>query len=201
MRFWVMAGLAGLAALSLAACNKAGSAGGGAASSAAAGAGPAAPPGPLTPDQIPHRKPGLWKLTMSMDGAQPGPGGMQVCVDAASEARESFAAQHMPNARCDTPQFTRNLDGSLSFTGGCNMGPNGKVQSTGVVTGDFNSSYTSTIKSVTSGGPMADMNGNHTMVVTATWTGPCAPGQVGGDIILANGMKVHPHQAEAGGGE
>jgi hypothetical protein len=199
MRIMVMAGLAGLAAVSLAACNKAGSASGGA-SSASAGAAPAAS-GPLTPDHIPHRKPGLWKQTMAMDGQPPGPGGMQICVDDASEARTSVAAQHIPGAHCTPPQFSRNLDGSVSFTDSCDMGANGKEQSTGVLKGDFSSGYTVTVNYTMSGTPIASMNGAHTMVMTGVWTGPCAPGQVGGDIILANGMKIHAHHAETGGGQ
>jgi hypothetical protein len=32
------------------------------------------------------------------------------------------------------------------------------------------------------------MNGNHTMTVTAKWTGPCPAGQRGGDMTMPNGM-------------
>lgn len=201
MRIMVMAGLAGLAAVSLAACNKPGPASGGGAPATVASAAPVAT-GPLTADQIPHRKPGLWKQTIAMDGAPAGPDATQLCVDAASEARMSMAAQHIPGAHCASPQFSRNLDGSLSFTESCDMGSNGKIQTSGVMKGDFDSGYTATINSTTSGSPIAAMNGAHTMVVTATWTGPCAPGQVGGDMVLANGMKISAtHHAEGGGGE
>jgi hypothetical protein len=179
----------GIAIVSLAACNRSGST----ASDAAPAAGNAAAPasGPLAADQIPHRKPGLWKQTIAMDGGAPGPGFTELCVDADSEARMSLAAQHIPGAHCDSPQFTRNLDGTLAFTGACDMGANGKVLTTGTLKGDFNSGYTATMTSTTSGSPVAAMNGAHTMVITAAWTGPCAPGQVGGDMILANGMKMN----------
>jgi hypothetical protein len=182
-------GLSALSIVSLVACNGSGSAGG-ASSAATVAAGP--PSGPLTAGQIPHRKPGLWKQTIAMDGAAAGPGFTELCVDAASEAQMSMAAQNIPGAHCEAPQFTRNLDGTLTFTGSCDMGSNGKVQTTGTLKGDFNSGYTATIASTTSGSPVPAMNGAHTMVITAVWTGPCAPGQVGGDMILANGMKVNP---------
>jgi hypothetical protein len=186
MRILFAAGLAGLAVVSLAACNKSGSA----ANSSAAGGGPAAA-GPLTIAQIPPRKPGLWKQTMVMDGAPTGGGIIQLCVDAASEAKMNIAAQNMPGAKCAPPQFNRAADGTISFTNACDMGANGKIQTSGTIKGDFNSGYVATIASTTSGAPYAAMNGAHTMVVTATWTGPCAPGQTGGDMIMPNGMKVN----------
>jgi Protein of unknown function (DUF3617) len=194
MRILIAAGLTGMALVSLAACNKSAPAGGGAASSAAA-SGMAVAAGPLSVDQLPHRKPGLWKQTMSMDGGPAGPGASQLCVDAASEAKLSLAAQNVPGAKCDTPRFTRNLDGSLSFSGGCDMGANGKTQTTGTIRGDFDSGYTSTMSTSMTGSPVAAMNGVHTMVITATWTGPCAPGQTGGDMILPNGMTVNASKA------
>jgi hypothetical protein len=195
MRTVLAAGLLALSIGSLAACNRSGSTASDASSPGGNAAAPA--PGPLTADQVPHRKPGLWKQTIAMDGAPAGPGFTELCVDAASEAKMSLAAQNVSGAHCDTPQFTRNLDGTLSFTGGCNMGSNGKVQTTGTLKGDFNSGYTATIASTTSGSPLAAMNGAHTMVITARWTGPCAPGQVGGDMILANGMKINPLRSAA----
>ncbi|HEY3887922.1 MAG TPA: DUF3617 family protein [Caulobacteraceae bacterium] len=187
MRIPLAAGLAGLAAVSLAACNKPGAAAG---SSAAAGAGPAAA-GPLSVDQFPHRKPGLWTQTMAMDGAPTGAGAIQLCVDAASEARMNMAAQNIAGAKCATPRFNRALDGAITFTNSCDMGAGGKIQTTGTIKGDFNSGYVATMASTTTGAPMAAMNGAHTMVVTASWTGPCAPGQTGGDMILPDGMKVN----------
>jgi hypothetical protein len=192
MRILFAAGLTGLAIVSLAACNKPGAAAGpgAAGSSAAADASPAAA-GPLSLDQIPHRKPGLWSQTMSMAGAPAGAGTIQLCVDAASEAKMNIAAQNAPGAKCATPQFNRGLDGTISFTSSCDMGANGKVQTTGTIKGDFDSSYVATIATETTGAPYAQMNGAHTMVVTATRTGPCAPGQVGGDMILPNGMKIN----------
>jgi hypothetical protein len=194
MRTVLAVGLATLSIASLAACSRSGSTASDASSLASNAAAPAS--GPLTADQIPHRKPGLWKQTIAMDGA-PGRGFTQLCVEANSEAKMSVAAQSVAGAHCVTPRFTRNLDGTLSFTGSCDMGANGKVQSTGTLKGDFNSGYTATITSTTSGSPVADMNGAHTMVITATWIGPCAPGQVGGDMILANGMTINPLRSAA----
>jgi hypothetical protein len=192
MRILIATGLAGVALVSLAACNKPAA---GNSATAAGGAAPAA--GPLSIDQMPQRKPGLWKQTMVMDGAPSGAGAIQLCVDAASEAKMNIAAQNIAGAKCDKPRFTRALDGSIAFSNSCDMGSNGKMQTSGTIKGDFNSGYVATVATTTSGSPMAQMNGAHTMVINATWTGPCAPGQTGGDMILPNGMTVNATKALA----
>ena len=63
--------------------------------------------GPLSADQMPHRRPGLWSQTISMDGAPADGPGTQLCVDADSEAKMSIAAQNIPGAHCPPPQLSR----------------------------------------------------------------------------------------------
>ena len=41
------------------------------------------------------------------------------------------------------------------------------------------------------------MNGHHTADIEAKWAGPCPVGMKGGDIELANGMKVGSHSLKA----
>jgi len=183
MRVTIAAGLTGLALISLAACGKPGASNG---SAPAASASATAPGGPAA---MPQRKPGLWEQAIGMDGPPSGPP-LKLCVDAASEAQMSAFAQHIPGATCSPPQMTHNLDGSMNMSESCDMGANGKSATTGVVKGDFNSSYTVTMDTQISGSPMAAMNGDHKMTITATWTGPCAPGQRGGDMIRPDG-SVH----------
>jgi uncharacterized protein DUF3617 len=188
MRVPITAALTGVALVALCACNKPAPAN--AAEAVAPASATTAAPGPLAAGQMPHRRPGLWKQVMTMDGAAPAGPGMQLCIDAASEARMSAFAQRMPGAgHCPPAQFTRNLDGTMSFSESCDTGANGKASTTGVINGDFNSGYTETMDTQYSGSPVAQLNGAHKMIITATWLGPCAPGQKGGDIILANGMK------------
>jgi hypothetical protein len=202
MRLMTATSLAAASLLLLAGCGKPAPKAGGEAASTAAGPAPAAP-GPLTPQQIPHRKPGLWEQAVSMDGTGVGGPTMKLCVDEQSEAKMSLAAQNMPGAHCGTPVFTRNLDGSLSFTGSCDMGEGGKVQTVGTVKGDFNSSYTVSIDSERTGSPVEAMNGKHKMTVTATRLGDCAAGQKGGDMVMANGATINmlDHAPAPGGGE
>jgi hypothetical protein len=139
---------------------------------------------------MPHRKPGLWKTQISMDGDATGPGNT-LCVDAASEAKMNMLAQHVPGADCTAPQMSRNLDGSITFTSSCDMGANGKIASTGTLHGDFGSTITVDSTTQTSGSQIAAMNGVHKMTMTSTWSGACPPDQKGGDITLANGMKMN----------
>jgi hypothetical protein len=196
MRHYIAAGLTGLALVSLAACGKSATTAGGSSS-----AGAPAASGPVSLSQFPARKPGLWQQVMAMDGPASGPG-FKLCIDAASDARMSAFARRSPGAKCSPAQMTRNLDGSIGVTETCDMGASGKASTTGVIKGDFNSSYTVTMDSQISGSPMAQMNGDHKMIITATWLGPCAPGQKGGDMIFPNGMvrNTLDDQSSASGG-
>ena len=180
------------AVVALAACSKPAPTAAAPGSAPAAASAPASAPGPLTVNQFPHRKPGLWRQVMTMDGTAPAGPGMQLCVDEASEAKMSAVAQRMPGgAHCPPAQFTRNLDGSIRFTESCDTGANGKTSTTGVIKGDFNSGYTEEIDTHYSGSPVAQLNGDHKMTITATWVGACAAGQKGGDVIMPGGQKMN----------
>jgi hypothetical protein len=183
------ASFVGASLILLSACGK--SAPGGSTASAPTAAAPSAAAGPLSLDQVPRRRPGLWTQTMAMQGAPAGPPSMQICVDADSEAKMSVAAQKIPDAHCDSPSFSRNLDGTLNFSTSCDMGANGKAQTSGVIKGDFQSSYTMDMNTKYSGSPVQSLNGDHKMTISATRVGDSAPGQRGGDMILANGMKMN----------
>ena len=196
MRVLIVTALAGVALVCLAACNKHPAAGDAAASSGASVASaPAAPAGPVTIQSIPHRKPGLWSQTMTMSGAPSQMPSLKICVDEASEAKTSLLVQQNRDSKCGSPQLTRNLDGSITFTTHCDMGAVGKIDTSGTVKGDFNSAYTVDMTSTTTGGA-AGVSATQHIALTATRVGDCAPGQTGGDIILANGMKLNAlHQS------
>ena len=179
---------ASLAVLALAACQKAPPA----APASGAPAPASAAAGPLAAQDLPHRKPGLWRQTMTMEGAPSGMPATSICVDEASEAKMSvIGRQTAADAKCDPPKISRGLDGALSYSSHCDMGAMGQSDSQGTITGDFNSQYQVVIDTKVSGASTAEMNGEHKMTITAAWTGPCAPGQKGGDIILPNGMKMN----------
>jgi hypothetical protein len=187
--------LAGACLLSIAACNKPAPASGAssaAAPSQAASATPAAPAaGPISAENLPHRKPGLWRQTMAMEGVEHAMPATEFCIDAASEAKMSLMGQQMSKDHCQAPQFNRNLDGSLSFTSACDFEGGGKTTSKGTISGDFDSSYKVAIDSTTTGGTAGMDQHERKMTITATWEGPCAPDQKGGDIILPGGRKMN----------
>jgi hypothetical protein len=201
MRIAIAACLTGVAIVSLAACSKP-AAGNGTQTAASGAAGAAGATGAMPISQFPHRKPGLWRQVMAMEGVAAGPG-TQLCVDEASEAKlVALGQQGAAGLHCPPATFTRNPDGTIGFSETCDLGATGKTTTTGVIRGDFNSSYTEDMSTQFSGGSTPASSGVHKMTITATWTGPCAPGQRGGDMIFANGMKrnmLDDRPASAGG--
>jgi hypothetical protein len=183
MRLLIAAGLAGAAIASLAACNKAPQASSGAtAPPSAVTATPSA--GPLAAQDMPHRKAGLWRTTVALEGMAQTMPATETCVDAASEAKMSMLGQQMGRQHCQVPQISRSLDGSIRFDSSCDLGPAGRSVSSGTITGDFNTSYKMVIETTTTGGPSGPRNGANKMTVAATWVGPCAADQRGGDVIM-----------------
>jgi hypothetical protein len=191
MRVLITGILASAAVLSVAACNK--PAAGGSAAAPAATAAPAAPAsGPISLQNLPHRRPGLWRQTMVMEGMPQGMPETQLCIDAPSEAKMSLMGQQVSREHCETPQFSRNLDGSITFSSTCDFGgAAGKTVSHGTISGDFNSSYTTVIDSTHSGGAGSEANSTHKMTITSTRIGECQPGQKGGDMIMPGGRTMN----------
>jgi hypothetical protein len=180
MRVLVPLLLIGAAAAGLAACNR----------PAASGA---AAPGaqPLALNDMPHRKAGLWRQTMHMEGVDRPMPAIEACTDEASEAKLNLLGQHKSKDLCQNQDFSRSPDGSIHFSVSCDLGAHGRTASTGTISGDFASHYRIAMASKTTGAPLAQMNSEHKMVIDATWIGPCAPGQRGGDMIMADGRKVN----------
>jgi hypothetical protein len=184
--------LAGAALLSIAACNKQTSAPVGAAQAASATAAPAAAAaGRITADALPHRKAGLWRQTMVMEGVNQAMPAVEMCVDAVSETKMALLGQQMNKEHCKPPQLSRNLDGSISFTGDCDFGAGGRTQTKGTMSGDFNSSYKTVLESTHVGSAGGPGGADRRMTITATWVGACAPGQKGGDVIMPGGQKMN----------
>ena len=183
MRLLIAAGLAGATIASLAACNKAPQSSSGATSPpSAVAAAPSA--GPLAAQGFPHRKAGLWRTTMALEGMPQAMPATEVCVDAASEAKMWMLGQQTGREHCQTPQISRAPDGSIRFSSSCDLGSAGRTVSSGTITGDFNTSYKMVIETTTTGGPSGPRNGGNKMTMTATWVGRCAADQRGGDAII-----------------
>ncbi len=125
------------------------------------------------PQPLPHQKVGLWQNDMVTAGQHVS---SRMCVDAASQAQTSvFGAELRRDRKCQN-QLTHNADGSWTDVSTC-QSPEGGMQTSRVdVSGDFNSKYTMTLRSPPNAAPLFKMS--------ATWIGPCSPGQRGGDMIM-----------------
>lgn len=190
MRAAVTVVLASALALSVAACNpdkkKEDS-------PAAPGDAPAAAPStpaavPTGPEGLPRRQPGLWESSISVSGEDRATT-TQICLDAATEARQSVWGGEMSREMCQKYEINRQLDGSFTFASTCNMGTGGVTRSEGRATGDLTSNYTIRMKSTTSGAELAMLNRDSEFTVTSRRVGACKPGQRGGDMIM-NGRVV-----------
>jgi hypothetical protein len=186
----------------LAACQKAAAPASSSAASATSAAPAASAPasGAIAPADLPRRKAGLWKQTVSMEGPQAGMAPtIEMCVDPATESRMASLGQQMGKDRCSSQTFSRNLDGSISFNATCKTGAGGTMVTKGTITGDFNSSYKVAIDSQMTGASVAAANGEHKVEMTATWEGPCPDGEKAGDatMIMPDGSKMKmPNMAE-----
>lgn len=192
MRADILIPSAVVALVALAACQKAPTAG-------ATQAGASSGPTPAAATTLPHRRSGLWQQTISRDGKSGAMGAMKICIDEALETKASGLGQDLLNhgkagAACGQHQVSRALDGSFSFSSTCKLGDGGTVVTKGVATGDFSADYHVHLESDIHGAPMAQMNGHHATDLDARWLGPCPSGMAGGDVELANGMRLDTHK-------
>jgi hypothetical protein len=128
---------------------------------------------------VPHQRVGLWESSMMMAGK---PFTTQSCVSEESQAKMSVFSSQLRQKNCKSSQVAHNMDGSWTSTSTCTFGGHERT-SRAQLTGDFNSKITMVM--YTNGSSTPDMN------MTMTWMGPCKPGMKGGDVWMANGMKMN----------
>ncbi|WP_293376383.1 DUF3617 family protein [Phenylobacterium sp.] len=179
--------ICGVAALALAGCSKkdAGTpaaAGSGAEATAPA---PASAPSPLAP---PLRKAGLWTQTVTSAKATQS---IKMCLDEAVQKKMQLWGQSMGKSDCQEHSFKPHPGGGWDFHSVCKLGESGTVTSDGSATGDFNSHYTVTLTSTTTGSPMPQANGEHKTVMEASWSGPCPADMKPGDMEMPGGFKIN----------
>jgi Protein of unknown function (DUF3617) len=179
------AALAAMACLS--ACQKpaansaaANSATGGSTSTASASSGST---GNLSPGDMPHAKPGMWKMTMT-NSMMPKPIEYSHCVTPEEASKTDWTGKGH-DSHCSTPNLSRGLDGSIHGSATCNMDHGVQMAMDMKVSGDYNSHYTVHMDQTVSGAPMAQLNGKHTMDIDATYMGDCKAGDKG-SIHMAN---------------
>lgn len=155
------------------------------ADSAAAPAAATAAVGPATP---PARKPGLWTQTVSMGDFNQT---TRLCLDETTDKSMSLWGAQMSKDMCETNETTRGLDGSYRFNSVCDMGSGGTSRTSGVASGDFQTSYKVDAETTTEGASAPQMNGTRKMAINAAWQGPCPEGFKPGDMELPGGMKMN----------
>jgi len=139
---------------------------------------------------LPARKPGLWEISMVMEGRNVPPRVSQNCIDAATDKVMSSLGSDM---RTCSKQDVQKSGGTLTVDSVCKVG-DATVTSHSVVTGDFNSAYSVKLTSKREGGPpIPGMTpGAETqMTIQAKWLGACKADQKPGDMIMPNGMKIN----------
>jgi hypothetical protein len=182
---WRNAILAATATLALAACSKPA---GEKAASAEGAAKPATATAPAAgPAAMPNRKPGLWKQTVSTAGMTQT---SSICLDKAVESKLAVWGAGASKDMCKQTAMAPTA-GGWSFTSTCDMGTGGTTTTKGTVAGSFDTSYKVEASSVTEGAGAPQMNGEHRMLMEATWQGPCPADMKPGDMALPNGMKIN----------
>jgi hypothetical protein len=142
-----------------------------------------------TPTTLPRRKPGLWTQTMNLK-AQGFSRSFRFCVDETTDQKIGVNAQGA-DTHCQQRSMTRGMDGGWTIVSSCDMGAAGKSESTIRVSGDFNTRYMMDITSTTTGASQPAMNGEHTMSMTAEWSGACPAGWAGGDVEMPGGRRIN----------
>jgi hypothetical protein len=149
---------------------------------------PAAAPAAPAPSP-PQRKAGWWEMIMQMSAPAPMTQRMNLCTDAATEARNSaFAGQSAPGSECTQGPIARTPTG-WRFASTCRAGGM-TTTTTGEASGDFDTSYRVEATTRMTPAPMPEM-AETKMVITSRWLGPCPAGRVPGDMVMGNGMVMN----------
>jgi hypothetical protein len=144
--------------------------------------------------EIPARKPGLWDMTLTLEGRIVAPVLMQQCVDAATDRPLQSKLTNVKQEVC-TKRDVQNSGDTITVDSVCKFGMFTVTTHT-VVTGSFDSAYTARINSKREGGsPLPagaqSVIGDRTLVVAGKWLGPCKADQKPGDIITPDGIKTN----------
>jgi hypothetical protein len=137
--------------------------------------------------EFPKRKPGLWKISITKENSEKGPGDSEQCIDEATDAALMSQGMGLSKGMCKKYE-TRHEGDKIIADSECNV-MGSQINSHTETTGDFNSSYSTTVHSKNVPPLMGKSESN--MKITATWIGACKANQKPGDITLANGMTIN----------
>jgi hypothetical protein len=141
---------------------------------------------PAAAQDIPKRKPGLWEMSMQMQGQ----GGMPAittrqCVDEQSDAemhRKAFAGN---DAKTQCKQLSnKKIAGGVEIEAECRSDDGGTVKTLARITGDMQTSYTME-NDMTFSPPKNGMS-KAKLSMKGTHRGACPAGMKGGDIQMTH---------------
>ena len=128
----------------------------------------------------PKRKPGLWEITMQMEGA-PSMGAMQQCIDKNTDnLMQQQAVEEKPECSVMDVKAAGNR---VTIHSVCKL-ESSTATTDGVFEGSFDTNYKGTMK--TRFNPPLQGMAESNMTQQARWLGPCKPGQKPGDVIMPN---------------
>ncbi|MGA2941307.1 MAG: DUF3617 family protein [Xanthobacteraceae bacterium] len=139
---------------------------------------------------LPSRKPGLWEIKTTIDGRNPPTQVIKQCIDAATDQMTLSIAGPFSPAVCPKREIKSSGD-SITVDSTCTIGKS-TATAHAMITGNFESAYTMTVKSEGTGLPAGTMM----MTIDGSRLGDCTPGQKPGDIIFGNGRTVNILEAQ-----
>ena len=149
----------------------------------------------------PHRKAGWWEMTTTMSAPRAMTTKMNMCTDAATEARNNALATNQGpqgGATCTQGPMGRTPTGGWTFSSTCKMQGGMTTTTSGVASGDFTSNYRVEATTKMSPAPMPQM-AESKMTMTARWLGACPNGRVPGDMVMGNGVVFNVNKLNGGG--
>ncbi|MFM1846824.1 MAG: hypothetical protein RL417_298 [Pseudomonadota bacterium] len=128
-------------------------------------------------DNLPTRKPGLWKMTVESDGETQS---SDHCVDAATDKKMQEMGQGVMGGKCAKNEVKRSSSG-YTIDSECTFGGS-KMISKAEFKGNFDSGYEGTIDAKFEP-PFLGQTASTTKM-SAKFQGPCQAGQKPGDIVM-----------------
>lgn len=139
-------------------------------------------------DELPKRKPGLWEVSIVAEGYPPQI--VKQCTDEATEQKMMKMGTDLAGQiGVECSKNTTEKNGSQYVAeSDCMMGKT-RMISKSVFSGDFQSQYSGDV-TASYEPPLMGQAGGKTKI-TAKRLGECEAGQVPGDVVMANGMKMN----------
>jgi hypothetical protein len=148
---------------------------------------------PLTVEDHPKRKSGLWEIRTTSPGVRDEARRIEMCVD---QKADDLIGQASAKAKelCSKTDIQRQ-GGRVTINSVCKFGQTTATTRT-VITGDFDSAYH--VDTSSTYDPPMHNSREMKAVLDAKWLGPCRADQRPGDVILGNGTRINMHDTAKG---